>query len=159
MTATTQDTIIANVVAILTTGNATFTPPTGLTVHRARAIPLGQDKLPAIVVYPIRDVQLERVGLENAPVSNRRLTFRCECRVVVKISLGDSVDKDLDPLIAYAVQALNIDPTLGDLVSGLQESDVMWAAAAGLDKVYGGAAIDFTAHYGVLAADPTQSTP
>ncbi len=150
MTVSIAEQIIAAAVTALTGSGM----PVGLTVHRFRTRPLSKDLLPAMAVFPIRDEQVDRVGqLEDAPLSERHLTFRVEIRVKGETP---TVDQQLDPLITWAVQALNIDHTFGGLVEGLQQQEVTWAAAE-LDEVYGGAAVDFIAHYVVVAADPTHT--
>jgi hypothetical protein len=126
--------------------------PAGLTVNRYRTLPIENSQLPMIVVYPVRDDQIGRVGTEEAPVSDRKLTFWVECRA--SVVTGNAVDVALDPLIVWTVQQLYLDPRFGGLLLGLQTERMMWDAFQA-NKVYGAVALEFTAHYMVLAGDAT----
>lgn len=127
----------------------------GVTVHRYRTRPIGKDTLPAIVVYPVLDEYLNRVGTEEAPVVERQFRFWVECRAATT-DTATPIDEVLDPLYIGAIQALYADPRFGNLLSGLQLERSQWDAFEA-DRTYGGLALMFAAHFWTLAADATAS--
>ena len=132
-------------------GTTTVYQPVGLSVVRYSTVTI-KATYPTMIVYPRHDKQLERIGPESAPMSDREFTLCVECRAV-----GETVDEQLDPLIVWAVQALNIDPTFGALATGLQQVQTVWEPGKNLDQVYGAAGVFFLVRYVTYAADPTQT--
>lgn len=80
--------------------------PAGLTVHRMRTRPIGQEQLPAIVVWWAGD----ETPTPDATVKvSRTSRIWVECRAKQS---GDSPDAALDPLLVWAVKAIMADITL-----------------------------------------------
>lgn len=121
--------------------------PAGLNVHRQRALPIDQDKLPSTVVYAVRDTT-EGKGGSWTPLVQRELQFMVECRTT-----GEPADQQLDPLLTWTTQQLMLDPTFGGLAQELNEGDTEWDAVSS-NKVLAAAAVTFRVKYQTQRDDP-----
>jgi hypothetical protein len=142
--------VMSQIMAFAVTALKTSPPVAGLTVNRMRKLVVGVDSLPLMSVYAVHDKQIERVGTESAPVSDRHFRFRVAC-----YTKGDPIDEQLDPMLVWAVQALMADQSFGGLISGLQQEESGWGENYEGDELYGRVGVDFIARYPILAADPT----
>ena len=115
-----------------------FTKPAGLTVHRMRHRPIGQDALPALVLWFDNEPREE----EATDQVERTLRFWTECRVK---HAGVSGDEALDPLLVWSEVALMDDPTLGGRCQ-LHARDTVWDLEARADPL-AAAAIQWDAIY------------
>lgn len=121
--------------------------PAGLNVHRQRRRPIDRDKLPATVVYAIReDVRAFSTG----PIRDveRRLRVRLEHRAT-----GAPEDQVLDPYLVWGTKALKADETLGGLCREINEVLIEWDGEQA-DQVYAGAGQEFEVIYETTEADP-----
>ena len=125
--------------------------PASLTIHRTRTLAIPDDQLPATVLYVVKELVATVHGRTGVVVA-RQLVLRLEHRAA-----GDPLDRSLDPLTTWAVQALFADPTLGGLAKNLEEVGLEWIAPPGqLDKALGAVAHDFLVTYSTLRTDPTR---
>lgn len=124
--------------------------PSGLNVHRSRTRAIGNDQLPAVVVYLLQETlpPERQQPARGRQIARRTATLVCECR-----AKGVLADEALDPLTTWVVQALLADPTLGGLAYAVSEAGTQWDAAE-LDDVYGGAQVHFQIDYTTAAGDP-----
>jgi hypothetical protein len=133
--------------------------PGGLRVHRWRKRPLEKDRLPAVCVYLLQEQLPEEKQLPartRTPV-RRKCTIVCECRVVGDATANTSPDEALDPIVAWVVQAVLADPTLGNLAHAVTEIGTKWDADE-LNETFGAAAIHFEIDYLTAAGDPARKT-
>lgn len=122
--------------------------PTGLTVHRSRALPIEQDELPSVVVYALFE-ETSRIGdTEWLPIVDRRLKVRCEVR-----TKGNPPDQVLDPYLSWVVQTLVSNQKLGGLSDSLHEIQSEWAAVSS-NVILGACAQDFEVRYRTQGDDP-----
>jgi hypothetical protein len=141
--------IVSQIVAFASAALIAGSPPAGLTVNRFRTYPYRKSNLPAMSVYPLDDEQIERVGTDTAPLSERHFHFRVAC-----YDRGDPIDLALDPLYVWAIQTLMADQTFGGLLESLQHMKSHWRVDDE-DEVYGAVGLDFAARLMVVAANPT----
>jgi len=94
----------------------------------------------------------EQVDYEdaNTPSVQRLLTFGVAVRVPV--TSEDAPDTALDPYLAWVVEALLTDPTLGGACIRTRELSTEWVAEE-LDETYAGALVTFEALYLTHEAD------
>jgi hypothetical protein len=117
-------------------------------VHRFRFRPLDKDKLSALVVYPVRSVR----GDDELEARDDFFTFVVEARAK-KLAAGVTPDVLVEELYWWTVAQLLADPTLGDLVTDLEEGDTLWQGQD-LTEDYAAAAVQFTATFHRPFNDP-----
>jgi hypothetical protein len=139
--ATLRERIIDAVVTALNAGRPADVPE----ATRLKTTPYEPSQLPAMTVYPVRE-DVEDVGGRFGPLVKRALTLRVECRAI-----GDPVDRNLDPLLAWATKALSGND-LGGLVIDIAETGTEWAVEPA-EAVHGIAVVDFTALYATKTND------
>lgn len=139
--ATVREQILDAVVTALNAG-----APAGFPVAtRTNPDPYEPGALPAVTVFPT-DESVSDVGASGhrrGPVTNRRLTFRVECRAI-----GEPPETALDPMIAWVVKAL-AGSTMGGLAHDVQEQRTEWVVEAA-EEVYGLASVEFAVDYRTL---------
>lgn len=140
-----REDIVLALISALTTPPAGITKPAGATIHRFSQLPIEQDKLPAILVYWTECIPTEKGWMVAEPDTDRlfeyHLTLRVECRIS-----GEPVDSLLDPLCQYVRQVVFSDPSFGGLARATKEDGIKIDAITA-DRVYAGAAVDFTVSY------------
>lgn len=148
-----------SIVGAIVTALGAVGKPSGLTVHRHRTLPIGEDILPAQVVYC--ESEEAKVGPGRGVSDNsyarkakRTLTVVIESRV----NAGSSTpDQALDPLLSWCVQQVSADVTQGGYAFDTQEQSTIWNAAE-TDAVLGAAQTRFVIEYVTDAADPNSLT-
>ena len=144
------DTIREKILAAIEAALSVNGKPPGLNVHRFRTRPLDKDDMDATVVYPIdEDTRLET---HDEPSVRRVLMVRLEHRVQTLVSSADSLDKTLEPLLAWGTKALLTDAALDALIVSIEEVHTGWTSAE-MDKLYGGAAQDFRIEFATIWDD------
>lgn len=130
--------------------------PTGLTVHRSRTTPIDRDRLPAIVVYPVREeVETDDHTGHQFRITTVRLEHRVEVAGDQPSASATPPDDVLDPLLAWGTKALLTDPTLAGLAEDTEETGLVWAFEEA-DLVYGAVGQDFAvAHWNAPADQDT----
>lgn len=150
--ASTRDAILAAFETALGAASAgSFTKPSGLVVSRFRVRPTDRTTAKSIAVYPLAESS-QRVGQNRSPLTQHFLTVRCECRAVC--GANETADQALDPILAWTVQALFRDESLGGLASAIAETACQWDASEA-DETYAVAWKDVTVTFAALANDPT----
>lgn len=124
--------------------------PVGLNAHRQRRRELGEDRLPATVVYLVEEeVQLETHDDQvDGPRTLRTALVRLEHRVT-----GEPEDLHLDPLVTWATWVLLADPSLGGLAIAVEERKLVWDGEE-RDELYGACGQDFAIEYETPENDP-----
>lgn len=147
-----RDQILAAITAALGVASVNgFTKPSGLVVSRFRVRPTDKTTTKSIAVYPMTESS-QRVGQNRSPLTQHYLTVRCECRAVCGVN--ETADQALDPMLAWIVQSLFADESLGGLASGIAETACAWGASEA-DETYAVAWKDVTVTFAALANDPT----
>lgn len=139
--------ILADVVALLDAAGG-GRPAHLEAVHRFRFRPIDKDKLSAIVVYP----QRSDPGEHELPAREDAFTFVVECRAK-QLAAGVMPDTLVEELYSWTVQQLLQDPTLGGLVTEVDEGTTQWQGQD-LTENYAAAAVQFTATFHRLYQDP-----
>ena len=147
MPSTLRAQVLAAVVAALDAADAER-PAHLVAVHRFRFRPLDMDKLSAIVVYPARNVR----GDDELEAREDSFTFVIECRAK-QLTAADTPDVLVEDLYWWAVTRLLADPTLGGLVTELEEGDTLWQGEH-LLEAYAAAGVQFTAVFHRPYDDP-----
>ena len=102
---------------------ATVSQPSGLNVHRQRAVPIDTDQLPAMVVYQVQEAVDRASGRNPGFLSRRKLQVAVE----IRIDAGAvSPDQALDPYLRWAVLAVCLDPRRSTLAHDTQELGTQW---------------------------------
>lgn len=143
-------TVKSQIMAFAAAALAADPPIADLTVNRMRKLIVGRDVLPLMSVYAFHDKQKKRVPTEWDPTSDREFRF-----VVACYTKGDPVDEALDPMDAWAEQALMADQSFNGLITSLQQDEAAWTENYAGDEVYGRLDLVFAARYAILATDPT----
>ena len=147
-----RDQILAAITTALGVASVNgFTKPSGLVVSRFRVRPTDSATAKSVSVYPMTESS-QRVGQNRSPLTQHYLTVRCECRAVC--GTNETADQSLDPILAWVVQSLLADESLGGLASGITESACAWDASEA-DETYAVAWKDMTVTFAALANDPT----
>lgn len=142
-----RDAIIAAGVTALGVANVgSTTKPSGLTVHRQRTRPLGQDQLPAIVLWSSSEPR----EYDATDKVDRTLSLHAECRVKHD---GTSGDEALDPLLVWAEKVLMADITLGGRCVDILAQETTWDLED-RDVPIARAAIRFEVKYQTKNNDP-----
>lgn len=126
-------------------------PAALVTVEKYRTRALPNTALAAAIVYPVRETVRRANDHPRSQVVGRTLTAAVEIRV--RDEAGDPLDEVLDPVLAWVVQQVLQDDTLGGLASGVQERSTEWSAASA-ERPYGAAVIEFEVTYQTRANDP-----
>jgi len=121
--------------------------PPGLTVHRYPELPLEDDSLPALAVYPTPATSgRETCDRDDHDGAVRRaLPVSIESRVVTTVA-GPPVATLLDPLTTWAIRVVTTDPVLAALVEDVQEDGTAWESYTG-SRIYGAARQDLVITY------------
>ena len=104
-------------------GGATVAKPSGLNVHRQRAVPIDTDQLPAMVVYQVQEVVDRASGRNPGFLSRRKLQVAVEIRIDAGAT---SADQALDTYLRWAVLAVCLDPRRSTLAHDTQELGTQW---------------------------------
>ena len=115
-------------------------------VHTSRVYPVQPDELPVLLVYTA-DEQIEG----NLSAMDRRLELVVEC-----VAQGESVEDELDTLLAGVEQALD-DSTLGGVVVSLMPTSISVILSAEGSAPIGRTRITYEALYRTSFADPETS--
>ena len=141
-----RETLLATLVAALTTPPGGITKPTGLAVHRFAMLPFEEDTLPALVVYWMDCTPSKGDEFIHQPDENRLLEYQLKVRVEVRIigNATDSVDQALDPFCQFVRQVIFFDPSLSGYAYGCKEDGIKIDTLDKGDQLFYGAAVDFT---------------
>jgi hypothetical protein len=135
-------------VAALLTGLTT----TGSNVFQSRVQPLGESKLPALLIST-NEEEIETLTMHNPAVLQRRLRVQ----VVAKAKAVDDLDDLLDQImqeVEVKVYENQTSYTLGGLVSGLDLESIDVEMVREGDKKFGEAVMTFNAVYFNQAGAP-----
>ena len=124
-----RDSIADDIVAALGAATITLpsgtvvTKPTGLNIHRQRAVPIDTDLLPAAAVFQIQETVEKGPGRSVGYVSRRKMQIGVE----VRIDAGStSADQALDSYLRWVVLAVCSDPRRSTLAHDTLELGTQW---------------------------------
>ena len=137
-----------------TPNEATYTKPSGLTIHRMRLRPLEHDNLPAQCVYLLDSPKPEA---RASGTLDRVIRVGVESRKVILLS-GDPPDDQMDELEMWCVRALMDDETLSGLVHQIEEAETARDFPNVGEVFFGQTAKVFEVDYQTLRNDPELKT-
>jgi tRNA threonylcarbamoyladenosine modification (KEOPS) complex Pcc1 subunit len=124
-----RDAIVDDIVTALGAASITLpsgtvvTKPTGLNVHRQRAVPIDTDLLPALAVYQRQEVVDTAPGRGPSRVSRRKMQIGVEVRIDAGAT---SADQALDSYLRWVVLAVCSDPRRSTLAHDTTELGTEW---------------------------------
>ena len=120
-----------------------------VTIQKSRIYPIGEGKLPAILIYARQE------NLQEVTISKPRTHFRSLSLVIEVIAKANSnLDQTLDDIAVQIEEALSADTTLGGLVKNtiLQTTDIQYLDEG--DKPHGVMLMTYSVTYAVKETAP-----
>ena len=137
-----------------TPNEATYTKPSGLTIHRMRLRPIEHDALPSQLVYLLDS---PRPTPRASGTLDRIVRVGVESRKIITVS-GDPPDDQMDELEMWCVRAIMDDETLGGVTHQVEEAETARDFDHEGEVFFGRTAKVFEVDYQTLRNDPELKT-